>query len=724
MNPDRVEDPAVWEGTYSGAAGVNYAQDATLDDEIFSAMTIISTVPFKSSEKESEKGAFVMDAGKVTSEAKLNFVYPPSSSQFPARLEIVAETPVTLPCPIDGSPAMFAETAKVAITLKDMQIEEDTAVFKYFCGGEGPSRISASLVVTNATVKGMQVDNLTIALEAEKAVVNKKAGGGGNKKEKAFVFEVWATGKSWVNGYYVDVDFYLNLKTGEVESAFRYEFANYDESLKVTAVGTRTAAECAPEGTKVWIEVSYDGGKEIKFDKLKGYGSYYNCSASEGMYKAAFEMDELVVTKAGIELKDVTMTAEAFRGNAGDISDMKHMHWFFSFNGTFGATAGSAAYSSAGDAFFRLARDPEDGMVTWESVHVMLAMKDTMVSSDDAAKLVVDIAPFQFTYPTERITCAAKVNATVSEVFLGSMDARVVMYSPSSTVDGENGLVVRITGQGDMPTEMNGFADGELMTFTMKTVNFVVEGYQSALASTGGVDLTWSVLPSFEELDMRGYFTGMTTIQSGGDFSPDDVLATLMSFDKKTRREFAVKVHVGQAAEKIEFDALPLRASLVGVASETCKEEGVAMAGKLTFENEFTYVSVGAKGTKLCKSNREYDEAVVTTLPEVTIHEGVTVKNARLFMSKGSGAWTGDIGGTLVVKRGGVLAGSELIAGKDEKLVIATFTLDKAGTFHMNNATLYVDVDFVAGSSRDPTLLVAARGHAILPCRGDTTNPR
>jgi hypothetical protein len=42
-----------------------------------------------------------------------------------------------------------------------------------------------------------------------------------------------------VHNHYVSLDFYFDGASGEIALAFRYEFENFDKSLKLTAVRRR-----------------------------------------------------------------------------------------------------------------------------------------------------------------------------------------------------------------------------------------------------------------------------------------------------------------------------------------------------------------------------------------------------------------------------------------------------------------------------------------------------
>jgi hypothetical protein len=100
------------------------------------------------------------------------------------------------------------------------------------------------------------------------------------------------------------------------------------------------------------------------------------------------------------------------------------------------------------------------------------------------------------------------------------LDSTAEIYTPASTTKGEEGLVIRVTGHMDSPIEMTSLVSGSLMTFTIEDLSFVLEGYLSELAVTAGIDYAWSALPSFEELDVRGYFTGMATVSK---IRPDQI---------------------------------------------------------------------------------------------------------------------------------------------------------------------------------------------------------
>ena len=65
-----------------------------------------------------------------------------------------------------------------------------------------------------------------------------------------------------MNNHFISLDFYFDGATGDIAVAFRYEFENFDKSLMVTAVGRKAArSACNPEGDKLWVEITYDGGK-------------------------------------------------------------------------------------------------------------------------------------------------------------------------------------------------------------------------------------------------------------------------------------------------------------------------------------------------------------------------------------------------------------------------------------------------------------------------------
>jgi len=100
------------------------------------------------------------------------------------------------------------------------------------------------------------------------------------------------------------------------------------------------------------------------------------------------------------------------------------------------------------------------------------------------------------------------------------LDSTAEIYTPASTTKGEEGLVIRVAGHMDSPIEMTSLVSGSLMTFTIEDLSFVLEGYLSELAVTAGIDYAWSALPSFEELDVRGYFTGMATVSK---IRPDQI---------------------------------------------------------------------------------------------------------------------------------------------------------------------------------------------------------
>ena len=115
---------------------------------------------------------------------------------------------------------------------------------------------------------------------------------------------------------------------------------------------------------------------------------------------------------------------------------------------------------------FALARDATDGAVEWESVDMSLAVNNTLVNAAGTTKLAVAM-DFNFSYPSSRVTAPATVEATVNEVFLGSFESTAVLYSPSSTIEGEEGLVIRVVGHKEMPVDMTDFANGAIMRFTM-----------------------------------------------------------------------------------------------------------------------------------------------------------------------------------------------------------------------------------------------------------------
>ena len=76
----------------------------------------------------------------------------------------------------------------------------------------------------------------------------------------------------------------------------------------------------------------------------------------------------------------------------------------------------------------------------------------------------------------------------------------------------------------------------------MEDISFVLEGYQTELSLTGGIDYSWNVLPSFEELKVRGHFVGSADITEGGeDFTGGDRLAASIGFDKKVGSASAVR---------------------------------------------------------------------------------------------------------------------------------------------------------------------------------------
>ena len=58
--------------------------------------------------------------------------------------------------------------------------------------------------------------------------------------------------------------------------------------------------------------------------------------------------EELVVTKAGISLRDVTMRATAVKAFAADLSDVKNMNWKLAFSGTFSEAGAVSNHSHAG----------------------------------------------------------------------------------------------------------------------------------------------------------------------------------------------------------------------------------------------------------------------------------------------------------------------------------------------------------------------------------------
>ena len=91
---------------------------------------------------------------------------------------------------------------------------------------------------------GLQVDMFNVTIEGVREAGAEK-----------FTFKAWAEGKAWVDNYYVHVDYYLDVETGKIESAFRNTFENYDQSLRVTAVGTISEEGCTAKGEKLWLQV-------------------------------------------------------------------------------------------------------------------------------------------------------------------------------------------------------------------------------------------------------------------------------------------------------------------------------------------------------------------------------------------------------------------------------------------------------------------------------------
>ena len=96
----------------------------------------------------------------------------------------------------------------------------------------------------------------------------------------------------------------------------------------------------------------------------------------------------------------------------------------------------------------------------------------------------------------------------------------------------------------------------------MDAVYLIVEGYQNELSLAGGIDFAWKVMPSFEELDMRGYFTGMVKLKTGGDFAEDAKLATRMKIDKAAGDQYELSITIDRE-ERIQFDARMISADLV-----------------------------------------------------------------------------------------------------------------------------------------------------------------
>ena len=123
----------------------------------------------------------------------------------------------------------------------------------------------------------------------------------------------------------------------------------------------------------------------------------------------------------------------------------------------------------------------------------------------------------------------------------------------------------------------------------------MLEGYQTQLSLAGGIDYSWNVLPSFEELEVRGHFVGsvvgrcrltgsnpcrkrlwfqrlkleyeepllnfpfnfnlrrytMDITEGGEDFTSGDLLAANIGFDKKVRSCSGVGSHGGQGGSLV-----------------------------------------------------------------------------------------------------------------------------------------------------------------------------
>ena len=111
--------------------------------------------------------------------------------------------------------------------------------------------------------------------------------------------------------------------------------------------------------------------------------------------------------------------------------------------------------------------------------------------------------------------------------------------------------------------------------------------------------------------------------------------------------------------------------------------------------------------------------AVVTRM---TLAPGVTIEDARVYMTQApnaEGVWHGIMEGKLDVHEdGSTLSGTELAAGKREKLVQAKFTINEKeqGSFDMNDVILGVDFNFITGSNREPTFSVVGASRAVVPC--------
>jgi hypothetical protein len=261
------------------------------------------------------------------------------------------------------------------------------------------------------------------------------------------------------------------------------------------------------------------------------------------------------------------------------MSETKKMEWTFAFSGSFELQS-APSFSAAANVSFVLMRNPSDGAVDWESVDLSLAVQNTLETADGSTRVSI-LAALEFSYPQQRITAAAAVDAVVSGKHL-SFDSTAEIYTPASTTKGEEGLVIRATGHMGSPVEMSSFVSGALMDFTIEDLSFVLEGRLSELAVTAGIDYSWSALPSFEELDVRGHFSGLATISKGGDdFSASAKIAAKIGFDKKVgyglQTSMAVKV-----AFELDIDNPPFKVKLVGVISTPCDTAGDSASGAFT----------------------------------------------------------------------------------------------------------------------------------------------
>ena len=624
-NPPGMEDAVdfdklEWEGALTGAATVKL-------EPFFSALSIKATLPFKTADSK-----FTIDTTKVAAEAAVDFFFP--NATFP-KVHATGSLALTLPCPEEqGVPAMTGDV-KLELAFDQLYVpDEISASFEYFCVGGNTTKIVVTAEIKNATFK-LGGDNDTQLVEKLKLKMEavQPDGPGASNGNGEFVFSFWGEVKTLVHNHYISLDFYFNGATGDIALAFRYEFENFDKTLKLTAVGNKAAgSSCAPAGNKLWVEISYDGGKEIKLDKLRGMGVYYNFSACETehevearagrallaegkgdldnaaatnetvadnatstevevaprgviphnehvVYEATFTLAELVVTNAGITVTDVVMTAVALSGAARDMSETEKMQWTFTFSGIFKLES-APSFSAEANVSFVLMRNPSDGAVEWESVDLSLAVENTLETTDGSARVTI-LAALEFSYPQTRITAAASVDAMVSGKHL-SFDSTAEIYTPASTAKGEEGLVVRVTGQMDSSIEMSSFVSGALMTFSIEDLNFVLEGRLSELSITAGIDYSWSALPSFEELDVRGCFSGLATISKGGDdFSASAKIAAKIGFDKKVGYGLQTSIAVKVAFE-LDIDSPPFKVKLIGVVSTPCDVEGDSASGAFT----------------------------------------------------------------------------------------------------------------------------------------------